>query len=300
MTADPVPADAETTTLIKRVPAPLPPYASAGTEPPAPIPMSPLAPTPPPARSAATDPAPAPVPAPGAAGPEPQSMADAMLEISRPPLAAPTDFAPAPVAASDASPGSQQEAPMQTLTEELPVAAVEPARSADVVPAPTVLPAPATTTAAVMPPPATDVITCPECGTTAQVTLNRRESLDFCRTCDYPLFWTPSKVLRDPSDTSDQSLRRLPGQAGRATVASLPCPFCYEPNALSAQNCLRCGRPMHPVEEPPPPAPVYIAPPAPVVVAPQQKVAWWVWALLALGAAAVIVLVVLIATHTIG
>ncbi len=152
-----------------------------------------------------------------------------------------------------------------------------------------------------MPPPAAETVTCPECGTVSHVTLNRRESLDFCRTCDFPLFWTPTKVVRDPAATIDESLRRLPGQAGRATIASLPCPFCYEPNALSAQDCIRCGRPMHPVEEPPPPAPVYVAPaPAPVVAEAPAKVAWWVWALLALGAAALIVLVVLIATHTIG
>jgi hypothetical protein len=146
-----------------------------------------------------------------------------------------------------------------------------------------------------------EIITCPECGTSAQVTLNRRDSVDFCRTCDYPLFWTPSKVLREPGSNNDESLRRLPGTVGRATLASLACPFCSEPNALSAQTCVRCGRPMHLVEAapPPPPAPVYIAPPPPAPE-PKQKVAWWVWALLALGAAALIALVVLIATHTIG
>jgi hypothetical protein len=155
------------------------------------------------------------------------------------------------------------------------------------------------TVAAVMPPSVAETVTCPECGTIAQVTLNRRESIDFCRNCDYPLFWTPSKVMRDASGTSEESLRRLPGQAGRATIASLPCPFCYEPNALSAQTCIRCQRPMHPVEAPPPPAPIYIAP-EPVVVEPVKKVAWWVWALLGLGAAALIVLIVLIGTGSIG
>src|SRR3954470_24504042 len=78
----------------------------------------------------------------------------------------------------------------------------------------------AASTVAGMPPPSTEVITCPECGTSAQVTLNRRDSVDFCRTCDYPLFWTPSKVIRDPADNNDESLRRLPGTVGRATVAS--------------------------------------------------------------------------------
>ncbi len=150
-----------------------------------------------------------------------------------------------------------------------------------------------------MPPALAETVTCPECGAIAQVSLNRRDSIDFCRNCDYPLFWTPSKVMRDPSGISAESLRRLPGQAGRATIASLPCPFCYEPNALSAQTCIRCQRPMHPVEEPPPPAPVYVAP-EPVVVEAPKKVAWWVWVLLGLGAAALIVLIVLIGTGTIG
>ena len=51
--------------------------------------------------------------------------------------------------------------------------------------------------AAAQPPAATETITCPECGTIATVTLNRRDSSDFCRNCDYPLFWTPSRVLTD-------------------------------------------------------------------------------------------------------
>jgi hypothetical protein len=193
-----------------------------------------------------------------------------MIEISMPPLASSTTELPAPL-----------EAPAARL-------ATQPA------PVP---PAPATVA---MPAAASETVTCPECGTIAQVTVNRRESVDFCRTCDFPLFWTPTKVYRDPSESADESLRRLPGQAGRATIASQPCPFCSEPNALSAQTCIRCHRPMHPVETPVPPAPVYVAPPEPVVAAPEQSVSWWVWALLALGAAAVITLVVLIATHTIG
>jgi hypothetical protein len=147
----------------------------------------------------------------------------------------------------------------------------------------------------------TETVTCPECGTAAVVTLNRRESRDFCRTCDYPLFWTPSAVLRDTSTlTADDSLRRLPGTVGRATVASLRCPHCSEPNTLTAVTCIRCGQPMHPVAEPPPPEPVYIAPPPlpEPEPEPEHHVAWWVWALLALGAAATIVLIVLSAIGT--
>jgi hypothetical protein len=244
-----------------------------------------------------------------------------MVEISMPPLApAVADGAPAgdsgppasPAAATSAPVALQKPAPVEAApvkTVLAPIPAPEPA--AELVPIDEPLPEPVTqllppapaqppTTAAAMPPPATETITCPECGTIAHVTVNRRESMDFCRKCDFPLFWTPAAVLRDPSGTTDESLRRLPGQAGRATVASLPCPFCYEPNALSAQTCIRCHRPMHPVEEPPPLAPVYVPPPAPVVVEQPSRVAWWVWALLALGAAALIVLVVLIATGTIG
>lgn len=252
--------DAEQTTLIRRVDAPLPPYAQSSAQ--AAPPMPPNAPTPPPRQAATTPAAP--------------TVGDAMREISMPPLAATTTE----LVASD--PAAPAASPVQQA-------------------ATTVVTDPAPASVVVMPPAASETVTCPECGTVAQVTLNRRESVDFCRTCDYPLFWTPSKVVRDGSDSTDQSLRRLPGQAGRATIASMPCPFCYEPNALNAETCIRCGKSMHPVEAPPPPQPVYVAPPpAPVIEAPKQKVAWWVWALLAAGGAALIVLVVLIATGTIG
>jgi hypothetical protein len=179
-----------------------------------------------------------------------------------------------------------------------PVAAPAPTPPAP--PAPVAAPAP-TAIATIESPSSVEIITCPECGTSAQVTLNRRDSVDFCRTCDYPLFWTPSKVMRDPASITDESLRRLPGTVGRATLAALPCPWCSEPNGLSAVTCVRCGRPMHRLAEapPPPPPPTYVAPPPPAPE-PKQKVAWWVWVLLALGAAALITLVVLIATHTIG
>lgn len=152
--------------------------------------------------------------------------------------------------------------------------------------------------------PTADQVVCPECGASAIVTLNRRESVDFCRNCDYPLFWTPATVLRSASDRStDETLRRLPGTVGRATVASQPCPHCAEPNALSAQVCVRCGRPMQIVEQPapPPPAPVYVPPPPqPEYVEPKRGIAWWVWALVALGVVATVVLIVLAANGVIG
>lgn len=165
-----------------------------------------------------------------------------------------------------------------------------PRHSAD---QPTVAPVPAST--------AVELVTCPSCGTSAQVTLNRRESDDFCRTCDFPLFWTPSKIFRGEDDNGADSLRRLPGTVGRATIASLNCPTCFEPNSLSAQVCVRCGGPMHLSVEPPP---LPVPPPPPVVPEPPppepEQVGWWVWAMLALGAAGLIALIVLITTHTIG
>ena len=157
-------------------------------------------------------------------------------------------------------------------------------------------------TAAALPPAATELISCPECGTTAMVTLNRRDARDFCRNCDYPLFWTPSRVLTDAnSGNNDQALRRLPGTVGRATVASLTCPHCAEPNAVTAENCVRCGLPLRVVAAPPPPPPpvVYVPPPPVVEPVPEQHVAWWVWALIAFGLVVTVTLIVLIFTGTI-
>lgn len=143
-------------------------------------------------------------------------------------------------------------------------------------------------------------IICPECGTAAVVTLNRRDSSDFCRQCDFPLFWTPTAIVRDDAARlSDESLRRLPGTVGRVTVASIPCPHCAEPNLLSAQTCVRCGLPMRVSAPAPEPQPVVVAPP-PVEPEPEKRVPWWVWAAIAIIAAATIVLVVLGATGTIG
>ncbi len=146
------------------------------------------------------------------------------------------------------------------------------------------------------------IVTCPECGTVATATLNRRDSRDFCRNCDYPLFWTPSKVQVGRGDVADDSLRRLPGTQGRATLASLPCPHCAEPNPLSGVNCLRCGLPLRPVAAPPPPPPepVHVPPPPPAEAAPPPREPWWPWVLLGLMTAAIIVIAVLLATGTIG
>ena len=146
-----------------------------------------------------------------------------------------------------------------------------------------------------------DRVTCPECGAVQDVHLNRRESIDFCRNCDFPLFWTPSEVIRDRGAGDGEGLRRLPGTVGRSTLASTACPHCAELNLVTAEICIRCGQPMHPVAAlPPPPEPVYIPPPPPVLEAPPPKdVPWWVWAVAIFGGLAVLIFAILLVTGTI-
>ncbi|HEY3737415.1 MAG TPA: hypothetical protein VGL26_08210 [Jatrophihabitans sp.] len=143
-----------------------------------------------------------------------------------------------------------------------------------------------------------ELVTCPECGTTAMITLNRREAKDFCRNCDFPLFWTPSAIQREADGAAAaETLRRLPGTAGRATVASVQCPHCAEPNAITALVCIRCGLSMVLQAAPPPLEPIYAPPPVPVVVEePNKPVPWWVWALIAAGFVITVTLIVLAVT----
>ncbi len=126
-----------------------------------------------------------------------------------------------------------------------------------------------------------ELVTCPECGQIAQIDPAHREAGDFCRKCDYPLFWARSLVVLPSGEDTGASLRRLPGTAGRAATASVPCPHCGEPNSPIADNCLRCGLPMRPVAAPPPePEPVFVpmveAEPGPE---PPEDYPWW-WVLL--------------------
>lgn len=135
-------------------------------------------------------------------------------------------------------------------------------------------------TVAVMPPAKTEQITCPECGRVSMVTLTRRESVDFCESCDYPLFWTPNRILLDSSGLYDDSLRRLPGTVGRVSVTSFPCPHCAEPNQVTAIDCVRCGLPLRPVHFEPRPEPVYLPTYEPEPE-PETGLPWWVYVLVA-------------------
>lgn len=124
---------------------------------------------------------------------------------------------------------------------------------------------------------AEELVQCPECGSAAMVTLNQRAAADFCAQCDFPLFWTPSRVVRETdAHASSESLQRLPGTVGRTTVASLACPRCAEQNPVTGVTCVRCGAPLHPEPAPPPaPAPE----PQPVPVAEPEPSRAWIWVL---------------------
>jgi len=144
---------------------------------------------------------------------------------------------------------------------------------------------------------ATVSLTCPECGASGVVDPSRRDAVDFCPSCDFPLFWAREQVvIGEQSDAGDDSLRRLPGALGRQVIASVPCPHCSEPNLPSATVCVRCGLSMTVVEQPPPPPPPAPAPPpAPEPVVVEEEPRWtWIWwvllvvTLLAAGVAVVI------------
>lgn len=128
------------------------------------------------------------------------------------------------------------------------------------------------------PPAAGELVTCPECGEMAMVESAQRRAEDFCRRCDFPLFWARTTVILPSSEATGASLRRLPGTVGRAATASVPCPHCGEPNSPVAVTCVRCHQSMVIVAAPPPPppAPVYIAPPPEPEPEPEPSgIPWW-------------------------
>lgn len=119
-------------------------------------------------------------------------------------------------------------------------------------------------------------ITCPECGAPGMVEPTRRDALDFCQRCDFPLFWTRDQVVvSEPRDSSDDSLRRLPGTLGRVVIASVPCPHCNEPNLPTASLCVRCGLSMQASTPPPPPRPVAVPLPEPPMEPLEDEPSHW-------------------------
>ena len=132
-------------------------------------------------------------------------------------------------------------------------------------------------------------VLCPGCGTESHFDQLRRDASEFCRVCDYPLFWVRTTAFgTDQGGLDEESgLRRLPGTGGRMVAASLICPTCTEPNPVAAVLCIRCGSELHPRKvEPPPPLPEPEPEPVVVVVAPPPR---WPWILLVI---AVLILVV--------
>jgi hypothetical protein len=139
---------------------------------------------------------------------------------------------------------------------------------------------------------ATDLVTCPECGQMATVDMARRQAEDFCRNCDYPLFWANSTVIAPSGEDTGASLRRLPGTVGRAATAALLCPHCGEPNSPAAEICIRCALSLHPVEIPEPEPVVVIPEPEPEPEPPPEPVFEWWW--LALIGICIAILVIMI------
>ncbi|MGH9136346.1 MAG: hypothetical protein ACRD0G_04770 [Acidimicrobiales bacterium] len=124
-------------------------------------------------------------------------------------------------------------------------------------------------------------VTCPGCGTVSVFDEIRRHASEFCRTCDYPLFWArgSSLAVGATSRSSESGLRRLPGTAGRIEIATLICWQCDEPNRVTALLCIRCGADLHPQAPEIPPAPALLPPPPPPPPPPRRVM--WPWVLLA-------------------
>lgn len=141
-------------------------------------------------------------------------------------------------------------------------------------------------------------ITCPDCGTPAELSQLCRDADEFCATCDYPLFWAPgaARALQGAVAGTGEGLRRLPGAGGHLELGAPDCPTCGEIQPHGTVICERCGYPMVlPEPEPEPePEPVVYQPPPPLVPEPVEnhRELWWLLALiigLAIVTAAVII-----------
>jgi hypothetical protein len=140
-------------------------------------------------------------------------------------------------------------------------------------------------------------VICPECGRATELVAVRRAAEEFCRHCDFPLFWAPSNIpVTTPGANSDTTLRRLPGAGGRNRVGSLICPACGELAPISATHCQRCSADLHPPTEPI----VVVAAPLPtpplvIVIEPEPETTpWWWWALLVGGVVAATVIIAIV------
>ena len=146
------------------------------------------------------------------------------------------------------------------------------------------------------------LVDCPQCGTSGSVDFARRDAADFCRTCDYPLFWSRDRIIPPASDMEgDAGLRRLPGTVGHASLAALACPVCDEPNQPNALTCVRCGADMHPtvIEPEPEREPEPEPEPEPLPEVEPEGPSWWQrwWPIVLAGGVAVVALIVLLVVY---
>jgi len=127
-------------------------------------------------------------------------------------------------------------------------------------------------------------VVCPECGTHTDLPAIRRAAEEFCRNCDYPLFWAPSAVPATSRGgiNHDSTLRRLPGAGGRHRVGTKVCPACGELNPLGIEFCIRCNTELDPKPSEPVVEVVVVPPPEPQPVPiPTKSSPWWPWIVLA-------------------
>lgn len=123
---------------------------------------------------------------------------------------------------------------------------------------------------------------CPSCGTVSWFEEIRRGADEFCRECDYPLFWARgNEPTRSAYSDEDPEVRRLPGTA-RVAVVTQECWSCRKPNPQTATVCVHCGSdlsgPPAPAPAPPPVTVVVEAPPPPP---PPPAPSIWPWVVLA-------------------
>jgi hypothetical protein len=189
-----------------------------------------------------------------------------------------------PTGLSDAELAAEQ----QLIARRYPHGVVESTKVLPAIPAASITPDPPTSPAATARVVNTQhhpvAITCPECSAAAMVEFTRRDALDFCQRCDFPLFWSRDQVvIGDPIDSNDDALRRLPGTLGRVEIASAPCPHCNEPNLPTATLCVRCGLSMRASAAPAPPRPRQAPlPEPPMEPLEDDQSRWWIWLLVLL------------------
>lgn len=125
-------------------------------------------------------------------------------------------------------------------------------------------------------------ITCPECGLITTLPGIRRSADEFCRHCDYPLFWAPTALpVAAEAGSTEATLRRLPGVGGRRLIGTEVCHECGELNPMSETHCIRCGVDLHPAPPEPEPEPLPPPlPPPPEAPPPEPRSRWWLWLIL--------------------